>query len=146
MDRAASHAPSTLSVPSTPSSLARVRAFVEQICAEHQLERSVKHALVLSAGEAFSNIIRHAHRHLPQAELQIQAHFEADGVVLSFFDHGEPFDIASVPHLEPGELRIGGRGVFMMRRLMDEVRSQRAKNGWGNLLRLFKRTNAVANC
>lgn len=58
---------------------------------------------------------------------------------MSFFDHGEPFDIETVPHMEPGELRYGGRGVFMMRSLMDEVRSDGAKNGWGNLLRLFKR-------
>ena len=139
MDRAATLSPSILSVPSMPSSLSRVRHFVESLCLEHGLERSVRHALVLAAGEAFSNIIRHAHRHLPQAELQIQLHFEEDGVVLSFFDHGKPFDIASVPHLAPGEMRIGGRGVYMMRRLMDEVRSQEGKNGWGNLLRLFKR-------
>jgi anti-sigma regulatory factor (Ser/Thr protein kinase) len=65
---------------------------------------------------------------------------ESEAIVLIFQDQGEPFDIAQVPHLNPGELRIGGRGVFLMRALMDEVRCEpRAPGQRGNTLRLVKR-------
>jgi anti-sigma regulatory factor (Ser/Thr protein kinase) len=42
--------------------------------------------------------------------------------------------------MNPGELRIGGRGVFLMRALMDEVSCEPCIPGQrGNTLRLVKR-------
>ena len=67
-----------------------------------------------------------------------------DGIALSFLDQGQPFDIASVPQLPPGELRIGGRGVFLLRTLMDEVACQPRSDRPGNALRLFKRVSGHA--
>ncbi|HEX5273636.1 MAG TPA: ATP-binding protein, partial [Gemmataceae bacterium] len=53
-------------------------------------------------------------------------------------DEGAPFDLASVPHLDPAEVRVGGRGVFLMRKLMDEL-SCLPRGERGNTLRMFKR-------
>lgn len=134
-----------LTLPSDLRMLSVARSFVEAVCQACDLERSLVHALVLATGEAVTNIVRHAHRDLPQAEMQIHLELRADGVVLFFLDQGEPFDIASVPDLPPGELRIGGRGVFLLRTLMDEVECQpRAGAQPGNALRLFKRLKTQA--
>jgi len=129
----------TLSLPSDLRMLSVARTFVEAVCQAFQLERSLLHALVLATGEAVTNIVRHAHRDRPDAELQIQLEVRADGVQLSFFDQGEPFDIRAVPELPPGELRIGGRGVFLLRTVMDEIECQPRTDGSGNTLRMFKR-------
>ena len=51
---------------------------------------------------------------------------------------GQPFDIAGAPELPPDELREGGRGVFLIRRLMDEVESHRSPDGT-NELRMLRR-------
>jgi len=128
-----------LSLPSDLRMLSVARTFVEAVCQAHQLERSLLHALVLATGEAVSNIVRHAHRGRPEAELHIQLQVQPEGVVLQFLDQGEPFDIHAVPALPPGELRIGGRGVYLLRTLMDEVVCQPRQDGPGNALRLFKR-------
>jgi len=53
-------------------------------------------------------------------------------------DEGPPFDLNTVPHLDPGEVRVGGRGIFLMRQLMDELSSQPRSQG-GNILRMVKR-------
>lgn len=129
----------SLALPSDSRMLSVARTFVEAVCQAHQLDRTAVHALVLATGEAFTNVVRHAHRHLPSAELQILMRLEPEGVSLVFLDQGEPFDIGKVPHLDPGELRIGGRGVYLMRTLMDEVSCQPRPEGRGNVLRLFKR-------
>jgi anti-sigma regulatory factor (Ser/Thr protein kinase) len=42
-----------------------------------------------------------------------------------------------VPHMHPGELRVGGRGVYLMRVLMDEMHCQ-PTGTQGNRLRLVK--------
>ncbi|MCC6418102.1 MAG: ATP-binding protein [Gemmataceae bacterium] len=118
--------------------LSVARAFVEAVAQTYGLDRSTVHAVVLATTEAVSNIIRHAHQDRPDAHLQIQCQLRADAFELSFLDEGEPFDISAVPHLDPTELRVGGRGVFLMRALMDEL-SCCPRGERGNTLRMVKR-------
>ena len=128
----------SLTLPSDLRMLSVARSFVEAVCEAHQLDRTVAHALVIVTGEAITNIVRHAHRQLSSAQMQLHLQLRPDGVVLTFEDEGEPFDVASVPELPPGELRIGGRGVYLMRTLMDEVTCV-PREPAGNVLRMTKR-------
>jgi len=130
----------SLTLPSEPRMLSVARTFVEAVGQACTLERGIIHAMVTATGEAVTNIIRHAHRDLPAAQLHIQLQIRKETVVLIFQDQGEPFDITQVPHMNPGEMRIGGRGVFLIRALMDEVTCEPCSSGKrGNTLRLVKR-------
>jgi serine/threonine-protein kinase RsbW len=129
-----------LTLPSDPRMLSVARSFIEAVCLACDVERSARHALVMATGEAVTNIVRHAHRDLAAAELHVRVEIEADSIVLTFTDQGEPFNLDSVPYLPPGELRLGGRGVYLLRTLMDEVSCQtRGPGQRGNVLRLVKR-------
>lgn len=130
--------PLTLTIPSNLRLMPLVHVYLEAVCEVGELEPEATHAVVLATGEAVQNIIRHAHRHRPQATLTIQCSFRADGVEVLLSDEGDPFDVNAVPHLDPAELRIGGRGVFLMRSLMDELNCLPRCEG-GNHLRMFKR-------
>ncbi|MGE3809722.1 MAG: ATP-binding protein [Gemmataceae bacterium] len=130
--------PLTLTIPSNLRLMPLVHVYLEAVCEVGELDPDATHAVVLATGEAVQNIIRHAHRHCPQASLQIQCSFREDGVEIVLSDEGEPFDVSSVPHLDPAELRIGGRGVFLMRSLMDELHCL-PRCDKGNHLRMFKR-------
>jgi serine/threonine-protein kinase RsbW len=134
--------PLTLTIPSDLRMLGVARAFVEAACHINDLERCTVHAVVLATGEAVTNIIRHAHHNRPHAQLQIQCRLHADGIEVLLLDEGEPFDLAAVPELDPGELRVGGRGIFLMRTLMDEL-SCAPRAGHGNVLRMLKRRPVV---
>jgi serine/threonine-protein kinase RsbW len=135
----------TITLPSELRMLSVARTFVEAVCQTWQMERAVLHALVLVTGEAVTNIVRHAHRERPRAQMELRLEICPDRVVLTFTDQGEPFDISAVPHLDPAELRIGGRGVFLMRTLMDEVSCvPRGEQLHGNTLRLVKHWSAAA--
>jgi anti-sigma regulatory factor (Ser/Thr protein kinase) len=130
----------SLAMPSELRMLSVARAFVEAVGLALPLEKPVIHALVTAAGEAVTNVIRHAHRDLPGACLHMRLEISTDAIVLAFQDQGEPFDVSQVPYLDPGELRVGGRGVFLMRALMDEVTCEPRISGQrGNTLRLVKR-------
>jgi serine/threonine-protein kinase RsbW len=134
----------TLTVPSEPRMLSVARTFVEAVCHAHQLERPLVHALVLVTGEAFTNIVRHAHRDVPHAQMEIRLQIFPEAVALTFQDQGAPFDLSTVPQLDPGELRIGGRGIFLMRTLMDELTCQPRPDQNGNTLRMVKRLRSLA--
>jgi serine/threonine-protein kinase RsbW len=130
----------TLTLPSEPRMLSVARTFVEAVCEAYQMDRTLLHALVIVTGEAFTNIVRHAHRDAARAQLEIQLQLTADGIVLTFQDEGAPFDLDAVPELRPGELRVGGRGVYLMRTLMDELScAPRGAGHVGNTLRMVKR-------
>jgi len=94
-------------------------------------------AIQIATHEALQNVMRHAHGCCPQALIQVQIIPFEEGLEVRLLDEGKRFDVSCVPHMEPGELRIGGRGVFLMRRLMDEVQSE-PRIPQGNLLRMVK--------
>jgi serine/threonine-protein kinase RsbW len=122
--------------------LSVARGFVEAVCQAYKLDRTVTHALVIVAGEAITNIVRHAHQNRSDAQMEMHLRIMADAVEMVFQDEGAPFDLSSVPSLPPGELRVGGRGIYLMRALMDELTSQPSENG--NVLRMVKRCAAGA--
>jgi anti-sigma regulatory factor (Ser/Thr protein kinase) len=130
--------PWSLTIASDLRLLAVARAFVEAACQAAGFDESTTHAIVLCADEAVNNVIRHAHQDRPQAFVQIQCRVLPDGIEIQLLDEGEPFDITAVPYMDPGELRVGGRGVFLMRSLMDELSCQPRDSG-GNTLRMVKR-------
>jgi serine/threonine-protein kinase RsbW len=128
----------TLTIPSELPMLTVARAFIEAVCLANNLDKATTHAVVLATSEAASNVIRHAHRNRPDAQLQIQCSLSADVMEIRLLDEGEPFDLATVPHLDPSEIRVGGRGVFLMRALMDELFCQ-PRQERGNALHMVKR-------
>ena len=141
---AAEPPPWSLTITSDLRLLALARAFVEAVCQVAGFDEQTTHAIVLATDEATNNVMRHAHRGRPDATLQIQCFLCADGMEVRVLDQGEPFDLTAVPHLDPGELRIGGRGVFLMRSLMDELSCQ-PRGGGGNTLRMVKRRRPAAS-
>ncbi len=136
-------APWTLTIPSDLQLLTLARSFVEGVCRVAGFDERATRAIVMATDEATNNVIRHAHRDHPEAQLQIQCHFVDDGIEVRVLDEGAPFDITAVPHLDPAELRVGGRGVFLMRALMDEL-SCHPRGERGNLLRMVKRCGKPA--
>jgi serine/threonine-protein kinase RsbW len=133
----------SLTLPSELRMLSVARGFVEAVCQAYKLDRTTTHALVIVTGEAITNIVRHAHQNRSGAQMEMHLRILPDGVEIIFQDEGQPFDLASVPQLPPGELRIGGRGIYLMRTLMDELTSQPRASG--NVLRMVKRCAAPAS-
>jgi anti-sigma regulatory factor (Ser/Thr protein kinase) len=128
----------TLTLPSDLRQVGLARAFLEAVCEVCGLDRAATDAVVLAGHEAITNIIRHAHHDRPDAQLQVRCFLGADGLEIHLLDEGAPFDLGSVPHLDPAEVRVGGRGVFLMRKLMDELSCHPRGEG-GNTLRMLKR-------
>lgn len=131
-------APWSMTIASDLGLLALVRAFIEGFCRVAGCDSRTTDAVVMATDEAVNNVMRHAHRGHPEATIQIQCFLHADSIEVRLLDEGAPFDLAAVPHLDPSELRIGGRGVFLMRALMDELSCQ-PRGEHGNTLRMVKR-------
>ncbi len=99
------------------------------------------YALQLAADEAASNIIEHAYDGRGDASFEMDCEFQKDRLVITFRDHGKRFDVSKVspPDVKAdlSERKIGGLGIYLMRKLMDEVHY--SSTGSENILVLVKR-------
>jgi serine/threonine-protein kinase RsbW len=138
-----SSSPVMLTITSDLALLPTVRSFVESLAKVGGLDQPATEAIVLAANEAVSNVIRHAHAERPDAPVHVQCTLIEGGIEVYLLDEGEHFDLACVPHLDPSELRVGGRGVFLMRAVLDELTCYQ-RDGGGNVLRMVKRCPGAA--
>jgi serine/threonine-protein kinase RsbW len=97
----------------------------------------------LAVEEAITNIIMHGYQGI-NGEITLSCRAGSGGIEIRLEDRAPPFDPLSLP--EPdlngdiGERKIGGLGVFLIRRVMDEIR-YRYEDG-KNILILTKRKKA----
>jgi serine/threonine-protein kinase RsbW len=127
-----------LTIPSDRRQLAVARGFVEAICQTSGFAAEITDAVALACHEAIDNVIRHAHQDRPGAHIQIECGLADEGIEICLYDEGRPFDLTTVPPLDPAEVRLGGRGLYLIRKLMDVV-SCEPRGERGNTLRMVKR-------
>ena len=104
----------SLRVPARASSLAVVRHWVQFVWGEVSPEGDDAdlHSLVLSAHEAFRNVIEHS-RPGESAQVTAEATMEGGALVVRLIHDGLPFDgVAPAPEFDG--TRDGGLGVFLM--------------------------------
>jgi serine/threonine-protein kinase RsbW len=92
------------------------------------------HAMVSAVGEAFNNVVQHAHDEPAEVEIAIEVDSEAMSVEVR--DSGRGFDLDAVPDPRLEDLPESGMGLFIIRAFVDEVRYQR---GSPNVLFMKKR-------
>jgi serine/threonine-protein kinase RsbW len=122
--------------------LDEIRDLVAQVAREGGFTEREIYSLQLAADEAASNIIEHAYEGISDAKLDVTCDMRGEVMVISMRDSGAPFDPSKVkpPNLRAdlSDRQIGGLGVYLMRKIMDEVRYEsNAKTG--NLLTMTKR-------
>jgi serine/threonine-protein kinase RsbW len=121
METVAPHA--HLTVASRFESIELVQAVVDDLLEQADLDSETRHWVGLAVREAVANAIKHGNRVDESKRVRIEARVEATEVVVRITDQGPGFDLAEVkdPLAPENLLRPGGRGIFYMRQLMDQV-------------------------
>ena len=131
-------------IPNETSHLATVREAVREVVAESSFPKGELNRLMLAVDESVTNIMEHAYENDLEGEMFIGITLSATGseFVARIRDWGSPFDPTQIPapnlseHVKNG--RRHGLGIFLVRRIMDEVTYTSSPDGC-NELRLAKR-------
>jgi serine/threonine-protein kinase RsbW len=98
------------------------------------LSRDQTENLAVALAEALSNAVVHGHRQRHEKRVRIELTLRPRCCVVEVTDSGDGFDTRAVedPTAPQRVLSPGGRGVYLMRRLVDRVEY----NAKGNRVRL----------
>jgi serine/threonine-protein kinase RsbW len=129
------------SFPAELTHLADIRRFVQETAAALHADPPELYDVIQAVDESAANIIMHGYCGAP-GTIEVEVRSEGETLVVCLRDHAPPFDPTQLPPPDvtlPLDRRpIGGLGVYLTRKLMDEVIHQETPQG-GNLLILVKR-------
>ena len=117
----------------------RLRAWLQEFARKLELPEEITNRLLIAADEVFTNIASYAY---PDASGKVEISAEQDGTMLrlTFTDTGKPFDPlqADDPNTKGplSERKIGGLGIFVVKKMMDKVEYRREDDR--NILTLTK--------
>lgn len=111
------------------SEISRLATFIEEVGDELQLSPSLVMSLNLVLEEAVSNIILYAYPNAMGDNITIQADKNDNMLVFTITDSGIEFDPTQVKEadisLSAEERSIGGLGIYLIKKIMNEVTYQR---------------------
>ena len=124
---------------STLESVNRVEEMADQLAAQTGFDEDTRSGISMAVREAMINAVLHGNAY--DAGKRVNVTFEANGkeLVIIISDEGKGLDPSKVPDpLAPENLlKESGRGIFLMRAFMDDVRFRNLNPG--NEITLIKR-------
>jgi len=115
-----------LSIKSTTENLLQVRKFIREAALEAGIDEQNIGKIILAVDEACTNIIKHAYKYSPEGTIVLSLKANRKKIEIKITDDGEHFNPSSVPDPDIVEYhkqrKVGGLGMFLMKKLMDEVR------------------------
>ena len=122
--------------------LDEIREFVGTIARDSGFSDKDVYNIQLATDEAASNIIEHAYEKIKDGVLELSCGVKNDLITIVLIDHGESFDPSEIPlpdlKADLSARKIGGLGIFLMRKLMDDVHYE-VKSNNSNVLTMTKR-------
>jgi anti-sigma regulatory factor (Ser/Thr protein kinase) len=132
---------STRTFPARFENLDEIREFVGSKARNAGFGDKAVYALQLAADEAASNIIEHAYAGHSNGSFKVRCECNSQEMIITFLDRGKSFDFSrvEVPDVtaDLSERKIGGLGIYLMHKLMDEVTYRVTPSG--NFLTLIKK-------
>jgi anti-anti-sigma factor len=114
-----------MTVGADPGEVARVNAAFAEFADAQALPASVRRSVNVVLDELLNNAIAYGFAGRAPGEVTVEAELLADRVRVTLTDDGRPFDpfgmAAPDTGLSVAERRIGGLGIHLVRRMMDEV-------------------------
>jgi len=97
---------------------------------------ALAYQLNLVLTEATVNAIKHGNDNHPQDTVRISIHLFEQELNIKVYDHGQGFDLATIPAPDFDHPKESGMGIFLIRSLMDSVTYTRQQDC--NVLEIIK--------
>ena len=120
-----------LVLSSTMESVAEVEAAAERLAVEAELDDDECFKIAMALREAAVNAVLHGNEYDPTKKIRVSMENTGEALVFTIADEGKGLDPTTLPDpLAPENLLRGtGRGIFLIRSFMDEVKFRQLQPG-----------------
>ena len=120
-----------LTLSSKPKNIGKVEGFLKKIDRAAHLDEIQEHKLMIALTEAVNNAILHGNKSKEEKMVRVVCELQEDGLLFTVTDEGKGFkpDAVANPLKEENLLKESGRGIFLMRTLLDRVEFRRTREG-----------------
>ena len=126
-----------IKLPAKLENLGRWMEAVSECAREQGFDQKKTGRIELALEEALVNICNYAYPEEP-GDVEVNCQEDDSRFIIEIIDSGNPFDMTSLPAPDlPSsieERKIGGLGIFLIKKMVDEVRYRREGNF--NILKL----------
>ena len=116
---------------SNPKEIGCIEQFLMQVNKKLNMDDGTMYRLLVSCTEAVNNAMIHGNGSDPNKIVAIRCIVEKQSLIIRVKDEGRGFDPKSLqdPREKKNLLKESGRGVFLIRSLMDSITVKRLKSG-----------------
>lgn len=134
-------------MPSRLELLVVLDSLVSSICRELEFDEESSNAIANSVIEAATNAVQHGHEHDEERPVRFTFVLAEDRLEVRVQDFGEGFDLEEVNALDPtgpeGLFKSRGRGIFIMRAMMDRLDFEMGEGDGATVILTKMRSGAI---
>lgn len=132
-------------IQSDITNIKKVEQLTEKIAEYMNFSEDDKDSLAIAVTEIVGNAINHGNKKEINRKVTVDFEYKNETITVTITDEGKGFDVHKIENpLEPKNLlKESGRGIFIVRALMDKVEFMRTKNG--SAVRLTKKSHPTSN-
>ena len=112
-----------IQIPSILENIRIVESFIDNLKDKYNFDDDIYGNIMIAVTESVNNAIKHGNMLDPKKNVALSCDLEESKIIFTIEDEGKGFDINNLPDpTSPERLEeVGGRGIFLMKHLADEV-------------------------
>ncbi|HSZ24109.1 MAG TPA: ATP-binding protein [Cytophagaceae bacterium] len=112
-----------IQIPSIVENIRIVESFIDNVKDKYKIDDDIYGNIMIAVTESVNNAIKHGNNCDKNKNVMLTAVYEDNLVRFIVEDEGQGFDPAKLPDPTAPENieKLGGRGIFLMQQLSDEV-------------------------
>ena len=126
-----------ISIPSLIENIQIIESFIDNAKEDFEINDDMYGNIMISVTECISNAIIHGNQSNAAKMVHLELQMQPGLLICSIEDEGRGFDFSNLPDpTEPENIeKLGGRGIFLMRNLSDDVKFE--ENGKKTILSFY---------
>lgn len=132
-----------IEIPSDIEYIKKVSKEILSFLERRKVDKSIQFDVRLAVEEAVRNAIEHGHHYERELPISVSYIIDSEKIEIEVEDNGKGFDIKKVPDPRKGDhlMKEGGRGVFLIYKLMDKAEYSKK----GNKVKMVKFLKRASN-
>lgn len=112
-----------IQIPSLPENIRIVESFIDNVKEKYSLDDDIYGNIMIAVTESVNNAILHGNKSDNKKNVSLKLALESSQIKFIVTDEGTGFDYQNLvdPTLPENLDKPGGRGIFLMKNLSDEV-------------------------